>query len=65
MKGLRMEKRKKLSKMPQIEGHIPAFYNRDVIYIMGTTINTLAAAIDFLAQRVEELEAKVQKEEKE
>ncbi|MGM9551944.1 MAG: hypothetical protein ACI3XA_06765 [Clostridia bacterium] len=53
----------KLKKMPRLKGDVPFFYTREAMYTICTTINALAGAIDFLAERVEQLEA--EKEEAE
>lgn len=53
----------KLKKMPQLRGEAPIFYSRETIQNMCLTINALARAIDFLAEKVEKRESQVQKNE--
>lgn len=54
-----MSESKKLKKMPRVTGDIPLAYKRSTIYTLGAVLNAHAAAIDYLAGKVEELEKRL------
>ncbi|MGN0608356.1 MAG: hypothetical protein ACI4J6_04080 [Oscillospiraceae bacterium] len=56
---------KRLKKMPQIRGDVPYLYSPTLFYNMGITINALAQAIDFLADKVDKLEKALAEAKKE
>ena len=45
-----------MKKIPKLKGVIPVFYSKNTIYEMSILINALADAVNYLAERVEELE---------
>lgn len=51
---------KELRKMPQITGSVPRFYERETIYKICMVTNAYAQAIDFLNEKIEELEKQIE-----
>lgn len=51
---------KKLKRMPQIKGSVPRLYDPEAIYNICTAANAYAQAIDFLNEKIEELEKQIE-----
>ena len=50
-------KKRKMRKLPKLKGEIPYIYKPSTIYEMGILINALVDAVNYLAERVEALDA--------